>query len=832
MSNFRSFGRIAAWLLVVGGAGLVLMCAAAFLYLSPNLPSVDVLRDVQLQTPLRVYTSDGELIGEFGEMRRTPVKFTDVPPLYIKAVLAAEDDSFYSHHGVDLKSLVRAATQLVASGHIQTGGSTITMQVARNYLLSYERTFSRKFNEILLALQIERELTKNEILELYINKIFFGNRAYGVEAAAQVYYGKSIGQLDLAQWATIAGIPKAPSANNPLVNPERALQRRNWILGRMLNLHFIDRPRYEAAVKEPLGASYHGSVLELEAGYAAEMARQEMLQRYGQKVYTDGYVAYTTLDSKLQRDARRAVVDGLLAYSGRHGYRGPEARLKPAADGDNQAAWRKQLAELPELGGLEPAAVVEVKEQSCNAVLGDGRVVTVGWNDGLSTARPYKTEDYRGTAPRTAAEVVSVGDVVRLRHTGKDTWELQQVPKVEGALVSLQADNGAILSLVGGFDYQYSKFNRATQALRQPGSNFKPFIYTAALANGFTPATIINDAPIVFQDDQLEGSWRPVNDTGKFYGPTPLRQALFKSRNVVSIRLLQQLGIDTAIDYVKRFGFDTDTMPRNLSLALGSLSTTPLQIVRGFAVFANGGYRIDPFLLQRVLNRDGEPIYEAHPATVCDTCDAPAADGGGSAPTVAAGAAAPAAASPAATAVAATPATGDATAAADAPPPVAPEVVDKRNAFIMDTMLRDVVRRGTAQAASSLGRSDLAGKTGTTSGPTDAWFTGYSGGIVTTTWVGFDNNALLGRHEYGATAALPIWMEYMKAALKGRPERHFKQPEGVVTLRIDPHTGLRARPDQSDAVFEYFTEETAPTQESGTGPSGGSTGGMTEQDLF
>jgi penicillin-binding protein 1A len=768
-----------------------------------------------------VYTSDGELVGEFGEMRRTPIKFAAAPTLFIKAVLAAEDDSFYHHHGVDLKSLVRAASELLTSGHIQTGGSTITMQVARNYLLSYEKTFSRKFNEILLALQIERELSKNDILELYINKIFFGNRAYGVEAAAQVYYGKSIDQLDLAQWATIAGIPKAPSANNPLANAGRALQRRNWILGRMLSLDYIDRAQYDSAIHEPIGASYHGSVLGLEAGYAAEMVRREMLDRFGPKAYTDGYVAYTTLDSKLQSTANRAVVDGLLAYSRRHGYRGPEQRLQAPASGDKLAQWQQQLLAMPMLGGLLPAAVVSVEERSFHALLGDGTTVSVAWDNGLSSASAYKNVDYRGPAPRSAADVVAVGDVVRLRLNAKKQWELRQIPAAEAALVSLQADTGAILALVGGFDYQHSKFNRATQAMRQPGSNFKPFIYTAALANGFTPATIINDAPIVFQDDQLENAWRPVNDTGKFYGPTPLRQALFKSRNVVSIRLLQQLGINTAIDYVKRFGFDTAAMPRNLSLALGSLSTTPMQIVRGFAVFANGGYRVDPYLLQRVLNRDGRVVYEAQPAIACPDCTAPdnSADSAADNGTVAQQQ--PAGALP----VAAT---------ADAPPaaaPRAPEVVDKRNAFIMDSMLRDVVRRGTGQAASSLNRTDMGGKTGTTSGPTDAWFTGYSSGIVTTTWIGFDDNSVLGRNEYGATAALPIWMEYMKVALNGRPERHFRQPEGVVTLRIDPHTGLRARPDQNDAVFEYFTEETAPTQESGAGTAGGAAG-MTEQDLF
>lgn len=809
MPKIKWLYRIAGWLIVLASATISLVGAGVFLYLSPNLPSVDALRDVQLQTPLRVYTRDSELIGEFGEMRRTPIKLTELPPLFIKAVLAAEDDSFYQHHGVDVKSLLRAASQLLASGHIQTGGSTITMQVAKNYFLTQERTFSRKFNEILLALQIERKLGKDEILELYVNKIFLGNRAYGVEAAAQVYYGKSIDQLDISQWAMIAGLPKAPSANNPIARPDRAMQRRNWILGRMLSLGYIDRAQYDTAAKAPLAASYHGSVLSVDASYAAEMARQEMLARFGPKTYTDGYVAYTTLDSKLQRSADRAVVDGLLAYDQRHGYRGPERRFKASAEGDRKALWQQQLRAIATLGELQPAAVWSVEPQAFSALLADGQIVTVDWSSGLSTMRRFVDEDHRGPTPQTASDVVAVGDVVRLRRNIKGIWELLQTPIVEGALICLNVDDGAILALVGGFNFQHSKFNRATQAQRQPGSGFKPFIYTAALEHGFTPATIINDAPIVFQDEGMENAWRPVNDTGKFYGPTPLREALFKSRNVVSIRVLQQLGIETAIDYVERFGFDKANIPRNLSLALGSLSVTPMQMVKGFAVFANGGYRVEPYILQRVLDRNGEQIYQVDPPIACPACN------------VVVDSAAP------------TPTAESAT-----PPPssLAPQVLDKRYAFIMDTMLHDVVTRGTAEAAVSLGRSDLAGKTGTTTGPVDTWFTGYAGGIVTTAWAGFDQNKLMGRKEYGTTVALPIWMDFMRTALAGRPLRHLKQPEGVVSLRIDPHTGQLARPDQPDAIFEYFSEDNLPGQEgSDSSPTIGTptpSSGMSVQDLF
>ena len=823
MSKIGSFLRVVLWLLLAASAVPVMLGAAAFLYLSPNLPSVDVLRDVQLQTPLRVYTSDGELIGEFGEMRRTPIELRNLPPLFIKAVLAAEDDNFYKHHGVDIKSLIRAGSQLLAGGHIQTGGSTITMQVAKNYFLAPERTFARKFNEILLALQIEHELSKEEILELYLNKIFLGNRAYGVEAAAQVYYGKTIGELTIAQWAMIAGLPKAPSANNPIAKPERAMARRNWILGRMHHLGYIDQRQHDQAVAEPLNASYHGSVLGVEASYAAEMVRQEMVDRFGLKAYTDGYTAYTTIDSKLQRTATRAIVDGLLNYDLRHGYRGAERKLgAPTAD---RKAWLQRLAQTPDAGGLAAAAVVSVEPKAFTALLASGETAIVDWDHGLSNARRFVDEDHRGAAPQSAGDVVAVGDLIRLRKSAKGEWELRQLPALQSALVSINADDGAIISLVGGFDFRHSKFNRITQAQRQPGSGFKPFIYTAALENGFTPATLVNDAPIVFQDEGMEEAWRPENDTGKFYGPTPLRQALYKSRNVVSVRVLQQIGIDTAVDYVQRFGFDKNQIPRNFSIALGSLSATPMQMVRGFAVFANTGYLIEPYLLQRVTDRNGAILYEAKPVLACPSCDQTLTANIGDTQSAAA--------------------TGDsqtadptpADSAATAPGPLAPQVLDKRYAFIMDSMLRDVVLRGTAEAAASMGRSDMAGKTGTTTGPVDTWFTGYSGGIVTTTWAGFDSNKPMGRDEYGATVALPIWMEFMRAALAGKPVRTFKQPEGIVSLRIDPYTGLRAAPDQPDAVFEYFVEGSTPGDTSelppGAAPSVPATpGGMTEQDLF
>lgn len=832
MSRITKISFIALWLVAAAGAAGVLVITSAFLYLSPGLPSVDVLKDIKLQTPLRIYSADGELIGEFGEKRRTPITFEQIPPRFVQAILAAEDDRFFSHHGVDITGLLRAASQLLVSGQIQTGGSTITMQVAKNYFLTLERTFSRKFNEIFLALQIERELEKEEILTLYLNKIFLGNRAYGIEAAAQVYYGKSIDQLDLAQWAMIAGLPKAPSRFNPIVNPSRALIRRNWILGRMKELGHISDSEYQLAKARPITASYHGTQLEYAAPYAAEMARQFMLEQFGNTAYTDGFSVYTTLDSRLQQRAEQAVVDGLLAYDRRHGYRGAEAQLQGQPDAEAIAAamaapatmaasielepedqparpeeddngvseptdsaaastelspllqqWQATLRQQRVIAGLQPAVVTSVEEQSFTALLRDGSIVPVAWA-GIADWRPYINPNRRGSKPQRAEQLVQTGDRIRLQQSADGSWSLSQLPDAEAALVAVNADNGAILSLVGGFDYRHSKFNRITQAQRQPGSNFKPFIYAAALEHGFTAATMINDAPIVFNDAGLEDVWRPTNSSGKFYGPTRLRQALFKSRNLVSIRLLRQLGINKAIDYSGLFGFDTRQLPRDLSLALGSHSLRPLDIVNGYAILANGGYRVSNYLIQRVDDINGETLFTANPATVCRDCDQPPAlDEIGSIEEL----------------------------LADDSPPPAERVIRPEVAYIMDSMLRDVVQLGTARRARQLNRADLGGKTGTTNGPTDAWFSGYGGGIAATTWLGFDDNGVLGSNEYGGSAALPIWIDYMQLALQDRPLFQQPQPEGIVTVKIDPDSGLLARPNQSNAIFEIFRTDLAPT---------------------
>ncbi len=848
------------WLSLAAASGIMALFAGITLYLSPKLPEVETLRQVKLQTPLRIYSSDGLLIGEFGEKRRNPITIEQVPQAFIDAILAAEDDRFYSHPGVDIKGLLRAASQLLQSGKIQTGGSTITMQVARNFFLTREQVFSRKFNEILLALQIEQELTKDEILELYTNKIYLGNRAYGIESAARVYYGKSINELSLAQLAMIAGLPKAPSAFNPIINPDRALIRRNWILGRMLHLGHIDASQHNDAVTEPVTAAYHGSRLELHAPYIAEMARKEAVDQLGLAAYTDGFRIYTTVNAKLQDRAQQAVIDGLLTYDLRHGYRGAEARLdlstaaSPAAETSEDQPpvalttqelpleqWQAALKNYNRIGGLTAAVVTQVNPDSVDALTSDGTSVHLRWQDGLSEARPYITENRRGPSPNRAADVVTIGDVIRVIQNNEG-WLLTQIPAAQAALVALNPNNGAIQALVGGFDFNQSNFNRAIQAERQPGSNFKPFVYTAALENGMTPASIINDAPIVFDDASLEGTWRPENASGKFFGPTRLRQALYKSRNLVSIRILRSIGPNQAIKGMARYGLDEDSLPHDLSLALGSYALTPLQVATGYTVFANGGYKVEPYLVDRIENVEGEIISQAMPATVCKACELAEKKAlqednvnTDTAPNLNDLAALESAMEAElalhmetepplseATPAAATanrdrsPSEQDGTTDIDndlsnTPAlPRAPRVMSEQVAYLIDDMLRDVIQKGTGRKAKALGRSDLAGKTGTTNGPKDAWFSGYNSHIVATTWLGFDQNYALGRREYGGTSALPIWIDFMSTALDGIPEQPRSLPDGLTSVRIDPDTGKRARSDQDNGIFEIFRQEHLP----------------------
>ncbi|WP_404942287.1 penicillin-binding protein 1A [Pseudomonas danubii] len=789
------------WSIVAVFCGLLLALSGAFLYLSPGLPSVEALRSIQLQIPLRVYSSDGKLIAEFGEMRRTPIRFAEIPPNFINALLSAEDDNFANHYGVDPSSLMRAATQLVKSGHIQSGGSTITMQVAKNFFLSSERSFSRKTTEILLALQIERQLTKDEILELYVNKIYLGNRAYGIEAAAQVYYGKSIRDVSLAQMAMIAGLPKAPSRFNPLANPARSKERRDWILGRMYKLGKITEAAYTEAINEPLNASYHVPTPEVSAPYIAEMARAEMVGRYGSDAYTEGFRVTTTVPSDLQEMANTAVHEGLMTYDQRHGYRGPESRLP----GKTQAAWATELTKQRTISGLEPAIVTQIEKNGVQVLTRNGEE-HVAW-DTMKWARPFLNTNSMGAVPRQPADVAQVGDLIRVQRQADNSLKFSQIPLAQGALVTLDPKNGAIRALVGGFAFEQSNYNRAMQAKRQPGSSFKPFVYSAALDNGYTAASLVNDAPIVFVDEYLDKVWRPKNDTNTFLGPIRMREALYKSRNLVSIRLLQSMGVDHTIDYISKFGFNKQDLPRNLSLALGTATLTPMEIATGWSTFANGGYKITPYIIDKIESRNGEMLFSANPPSV------PTGD------TTSSGIAAPEHSFTVNTVAGENP--------IQAPvqtPAVAERIIDGRTTYILNSMLQDVIKLGTGRRALSLGRTDLAGKTGTTNESKDAWFSGYNADYVTTVWTGFDQPESLGRREYGGTVALPIWINFMGAALKDKPAHTQAEPEGILSLRVDPVSGRAATPGTPNAYFELFKSEDTPpsVNELGNGVAPGS----------
>ncbi|KAB7624412.1 penicillin-binding protein 1A [Alkalilimnicola sp. S0819] len=805
----RTLNRLFLFFLAAGLAlgllGLVGV-GAAYLVLAPQLPSVESLRDVEYQVPLRVYTREGDLIAEFGEKKRTPLSYDELPPDLVNAFIAAEDERFFEHPGVDYQGLLRAVWYLVRTGEKGPGGSTITMQVARNFFLSREKTYLRKANEILLALKIDRELSKPQIMELYLNKIYLGHRAYGVGAAAQVYYGQPIAALDLAQMAMIAGLPKAPSRDNPVTNPERAKERRAYVLRRMREQGFIDQPTYEQALGAPVTARTYEERPEVEAPYVAEMARAEVVARFGEeRAYSAGYKVFTTVEAARQRAAVAALRQGLLDYDRRHGYRGPIETLELAALEDEQARLGR-LRKHAVVGGLMPALVLAVDEQGAELLLRSAERVRLPFA-AMNWAKPFVNREVVGAAPKTPAEVLSSGDVVRLQAVGSG-WVLAQVPQPEGALVGLEPQSGAIRSLVGGFDFFDSKFNRATQARRQPGSSFKPFIYSAALAAGMTPATVINDAPVVFDDPALEDTWRPKNYSGRFYGPTRLREALVRSRNLVSIRVLREIGIAYAIDYLQRFGFPGGSLPRDLSLSLGSASLTPLELARGYAVFANGGHQVQPYLVEEIYDDGGKRVYRAPLVRLCEGCEE----------------------EPAALVVPVSAEGGEALVPRERRD--APRVLDARNVYLMNDMLRDVIRRGTGRRALSLGRRDLAGKTGTTNAQQDVWFTGYNSALVGVVWMGFDQLQPLGRGETGSTAALPVWVSYMGQALKGVPEADPARPAGLVSVRIDPESGRAARAENPGAVFELFREDRVPELEPpGAGaPGSGSAGG--ERPLF
>lgn len=804
--------RFPFYLLLAAVVAAIGLSAALLWWVAPQLPSTANLREVRLQTPLRVYTRDGSLIAEFGEKRRNPVAIAEVPLLVKQAFIAAEDDRFYEHPGVDWMAIARAGLDLVRSHEKRQGGSTITMQLARNFFLTREKTYQRKLKEILLAVKIERELSKDEILELYLNKIFLGQRAYGIAAAAQVYYGTTLDQLSVAEIAMIAGLPKAPSHTNPISNPKAAMARRAYVLRRMRELGYIDETVYRNALEAPQTARLHAQQAQTEAPYLAEMVRSALQAQFGENVYTAGYRVYTTVTSELQSAAVRALRNGLLDYDRRHGYRGPEGNI--ALDGIAPERRAELLGAYPDVGGLAAALVVDVRDDAVEVVVASGASETVPWQ-GLSWARPYLSEDAVGAAPKRPADVLKPGDVVRIQWMASATapgggyWRLAQVPSVEGALVSIDSHDGAIQALVGGFDFSRSKFNRVTQALRQPGSNFKPFIYSAALDHGYTAASFVNDAPIVFEAPGLETAWRPENYSGTYHGPTRLREALANSRNLVSIRVMRDVGIETTIQHVSGFGFDPKTLPHNLSLSLGTGEITPLQLVTGYAAFSNGGFRVDPYFIARIELEDGTTVAAADPAIACDGCMNPMFEADGE------------------------PVDLEAMEKAREQK-IAPRAVDPQNAYMMYSMLKDVIARGTGRRALELKRTDLAGKTGTTNDQKDAWFSGLNGRIATTVWVGFDKVAPLGHRETGARAALPIWMDYMRVALDGMPPSEPPLPAGVVTVRIDPTSGAVAGVGNTRAILETFREKDVPrSSPSRAAPSGyGESHAIDTEQLF
>jgi len=731
---------------------LLLVFAAILTY--PTLPSLEALTDYRPKMPLRVFSAEGVLIGEFGEERRELVKIEEVPDLMKKAILAAEDDRFYEHGGVDYIGVLRATYSNFTSGGVKQGASTITMQVARNFFLSKEKTMSRKFNEMLLAFKIEHNLTKDEILQLYFNHIYLGQRAYGFGAAAQAYYSKPLDQLNISEMAMLAGLPKAPGAYNPVVNPKRAKVRQEYILKRMRDLGYISSEEYALAQNEPIQTkqtAYHQE-FSVNAGFIAEMVRQEMYDKFQEDTYTQGYSVYTTIRAQDQAIAYDALRKGVMEYDQRHGYRGPEGYIDLKKN-DTDELLDDALQDVSNNGDLIPAVVRTVSSKTLGVYIKGGESSDIN-GEGLRFAQQMLGDNL------ALSRRIRKGSLIRVRKNDKGIWMISQIPQAESAFVSANPRTGAIYALVGGFDFNRNQFNHVTQAWRQPGSSFKPFIYSAALEKGFTPASVINDAPLVVDLIDTGGeAWEPKNFDGEFEGPMRMRQGLTKSKNLVSIRILQSIGLDYAQDYVTKFGFEKDKVGPYLTMALGAVSVTPMQMLGGYSVFANGGYRVSPYLIQRVEDGQGNIISQASPIEV----------GKG-----------------------------------------AEQVLDVRNAFTMVNMMQDVVKHGTAIRAMSLGRQDLAGKTGTTSDAMDAWFCGFHPALVAVTWIGYDNPRSLGEKETGGGAALPIWIDYMGAILKDIPGIEYSIPEHIVTARINEN-GLR---DPDGARVDYFYEENLPAEQS------------------
>lgn len=796
----------------MGVTAITLAAAYAFvcsyIYLEPTLPSVTAMKNNELQVPLRVYTNSGELIAQIGEQRRNPVRYEQIPDLVKNAFIAAEDDQFFQHHGFDWKGILRGLFVTVTSADTQ-GGSTITMQAARSAFFTQERTVRRKLQEAFVTYRLERDFSKQEILALYLNVIFFGQRSYGVAAAAETYFGKQLDELTLSEAATLARVPQWPSRYNPITNPAGAAERRGYVLRRMRELGYVDAAQAEAAAKEVVRAKAHGALADVEAPYVAEMVRLEILRRFGPAAGDAGYKVYTTIDGRLQKAANRALRIGLIDYSRRQGWSGAANRAELTGS-ENTDALEIFLDEYGSVGLLRPAIVISVTDKQARVYVKGAGLANIEWA-GMSWAKRRTSELALGPEPKSAGEILARGDVVYVVHDKAGPAELAPVPEAESALVALDPNNGAILSLVGGFDYfeGQGKYNRVIQAKRQPGSGFKPFMYAAAMAGEYTPASMILDAPIIMDDPNLEEVWRPENSGGGFRGPMRLREALVQSRNLVSIRLLMGMGTGPVIDYVQNFGFKKEQLPKNLTLALGSMAATPLEVATGFTVFANGGFKVEPFYIDRIEGPGGQIVYAAEPRTVCAECVQPVQ-----------------------TVSEAERAKNAEVSATIVPPtPLAPEarrtqlaerVISPQVSFLMNDMMKDVITRGTGRRALALGRTDLRGKTGTTNLSVDTWFNGFNDSLVASVWVGYDDNRPLGELEEGARTAVPIWVDFMREALRGVPEKPRSIPEGIIEMKINARTG-GTRDADLDPLFEYFRVDKLPTEDGyvgdpGTGP--------------
>ncbi len=814
------FERILRWGLILAFTGLLLAVVAvgvAYWLIAPRLPSVAELKNYPMQVPLRVLSADGKLIASFGETRRIPVDIDKVPERLKHAVLSAEDADFYHHPGVDWHGIARAGWHVIITGGDKgSGGSTITQQVARNFFLSPEKLYSRKLTEIFIALRIEHELSKAQILELYLNKMFLGHRSYGVGAAAEYYYGKTLDQLTVAECALIASTFQLPSAVNPINNPKRGIARRNWVLGEMLRHNYITKAVYDQAIAEPNHAFPHEQPIEVDAPYLAEMVRRQVLDRFGNDALTEGLVVRTTVQSGRQQTAVNALRDGLIAYDHRHGWRGPEAH-EDLPSGATEEDFDRLLSSYDDISGMQPGLVTASDAKQATVFLGTHESVILDL-PAMSWARAHISDNRIGAAPSAVDKVIKRGDIIRLARGDKGDWQLAQIPAAQAALTSVNPEDGSIQALVGGFSFSRSKFNRAVMAQRQPGSSFKPYLYSAAFDRGFTPASIINDAPLALPDpSKPNGLWTPSNDDGKFAGPMRLREGLVQSKNLVSVRLLDAVGVRFVRDYATRFGFSADAIPANLSMALGTASVSPMSMARGYAVFANGGYLVTPYFIHEIDDRNGKPVYVANPARACRNCQERLLDAQPPGPPPADMNKTPAnsvvSADAAPVESSSVDGVGEAVLPADVhdenghPPVLAPRVLDPRNDYLITSLMKDVILRGTGSAARKLDRADLAGKTGTTNDHRDGWFVGFNGDLSTAVWVGFDDYSSLGRGEFGAKAALPIWMDYMGSALKDLPLNSLPMPPGISTVLINRQSGLPTASDDPNGMNEMFKVE-------------------------